>query len=143
MLLPPGGQGLWQHVSPVHLDECETPAHGIRRLYDYIFLTCQSGTSGRKMADYLSDALSMQSGKPPGTLGPETGIGKVPGLLMAALSYSGTWSMARYGENENRLKELIRQKDLKIVGEPVFARYNVFFMPWFLRRNEGLTPVSR
>lgn len=62
---------------------------------------------------------------------------------MTALSYSGTWSMGRYGENENRLKELIRQKDLKIVGEPVFARYNVFFMPWFLRRNEGLTPVSR
>jgi len=95
------------------------------------------------MADYLPDALSMQAGNSPGTLGPETGIGKVPGLLIAALSYSGTWSMGRYGENENQLKELIRQQDLKTVGEPVFARFNSPFMPWFLRRNEGLTPVSR
>ena len=76
MLLPPGGQGLWQHVSPVHLDECEAPAYGIRRLYlyDYIFLTCQSETSGRKMADYLLDALSMQAGNSPGTLGPESAM---------------------------------------------------------------------
>jgi hypothetical protein len=68
---------------------------------------------------------------------------KVPGLLMAALSYSGTWSRGRYEEKEKWLKELIRQKGLKIVGEHVFARYNPPLMPWFLRRNEGLTPVSR
>jgi len=36
MLLPPGGQVLWQHVSPVHLDECETPAHGIRLYMSFI-----------------------------------------------------------------------------------------------------------
>ena len=74
---------------------------------------------------------------------PSVKLIEVPGLLMAALSYSGTWSMGRYEENENRLKELIRQRGLKMVGEPVFARYNPPFMPWFLRRNEGLTPVSR
>ena len=142
MLLPPGGQGLW-HIPVAHLDECETPAQGIGACMTIPSCTCQTEKSGRKMADYLSDALSMQSGKPPGTLGPETGIGKVPGFLMAALSYSGTRSMGRYGENENRLKELIRQKDLKIVGEPVFARYNPPFMPWFLRRNEVLIPVAR
>ena len=68
---------------------------------------------------------------------------KVPGILMAALSYSGTWSRGRYEEKEKRLKELIRQKGLKIVGEPVFARYNPPFMPWFLRRNEVLIPVER
>lgn len=68
---------------------------------------------------------------------------KVPGLLMAAISYSGTWSRGRYQDKENRLKELIRQNGLKIVGEPVFARYNPPFMPWFLRRNEVLIPVAR
>jgi hypothetical protein len=36
---------------------------------------------------------------------PRVKLIKVPGLLMAALSYSGTWSMGRYEENENRLKE--------------------------------------
>ena len=74
---------------------------------------------------------------------PRVQLTKVPGLLMAALSYSGTWSRGRYEEKEKRLKELIRQKGLKIVGEPVFARYNPPFMPWFLRRNEVLIPVAR
>jgi hypothetical protein len=74
---------------------------------------------------------------------PRVQLTKIPGLLMAALSYSGTWSRGRYEEKEKRLKELIRQKGLKIVGEPVFARYNPPFMPWFLRRNEVLVPVER
>jgi hypothetical protein len=68
---------------------------------------------------------------------------KVPGKLKAALSYSGTWSRGRYEDKEKRLKELIRERGLKIVGEPVFARYNPPFMPWFLRRNEVLIPVAR
>ena len=55
----------------------------------------------------------------------------------------GAWILGRYEEKEKRLKELIQQKGLKIVGEPVFARYNPPFMPWFLRRNEVLIPVAR
>ena len=74
---------------------------------------------------------------------PRVQLTKVPGLLMAALSYSGTWSRGRYEDKEKRLKELIRQKGLKIEGEPIFARYNPPFMPWFLRRNEVLIPVAR
>jgi hypothetical protein len=74
---------------------------------------------------------------------PRVHLTKVPGQLMAALSYSGTWSRGRYEEKEARLKELIQQKGFKIVGEPVFARYNPPFMPWFLRRNEVLIPVAR
>ena len=73
---------------------------------------------------------------------PRVLIAKVPGQLMAALSYSGTWSRERYEEKETRLKELIKQKGFKIVGEPVFGRYNPPFMPWFLRRNEELIPVA-
>lgn len=74
---------------------------------------------------------------------PKVKLTKVPGLLMAALSYSGTWGRVRYEEKENRLKELIRQRGLKMVGEPIFARYNPPFMPWFLRRNEVLIQVAR
>jgi effector-binding domain-containing protein len=68
---------------------------------------------------------------------------KIPGRLMAALRYSGTWSRERYEDKEKRLKEIIRQRGLKIEGEPVFARYNPPFMPWFLRRNEVLIPVGQ
>ena len=79
----------------------------------------------------------------PEPLDPRVKLTKIHGLLMAALSYSGTWSRGRYEEKENRLKELIQGRGLKIVGEPVFARYNPPFLPWFLRRNEVLIPVAR
>jgi hypothetical protein len=79
----------------------------------------------------------------PEPLDPRVRLVKIPGRLMAALSYSGTWSRERYEGKEQRLKELIRQRGLKIEGEPVFARYNPPFMPWFLRRNEVLIPVGQ
>jgi hypothetical protein len=78
----------------------------------------------------------------PEPLDPRVHLVKIPGRLVAAISYSGTWSQERYEVKERRLKEFIRQKGLKIEGEPVFARYNPPFMPWFLRRNEVLIPVG-
>ena len=67
---------------------------------------------------------------------------KVPGQLIAALRYSGTWSRDRYEEKRIRLQALMKQRDLEPAGEPIFARYNPPFMPWFLRRNEVLIPVE-
>jgi effector-binding domain-containing protein len=68
---------------------------------------------------------------------------EVPGHLLAALRYSGTWSRERYEAKENQLRAIIKEKGLKIIGEPIWARYNSPFMPWFLRRNEVLIPVAR
>ncbi|UCG14796.1 MAG: heme-binding protein [Deltaproteobacteria bacterium] len=68
---------------------------------------------------------------------------EISGQLMAALRYSGTWSQSRYEEKKDRLFELIGKSGLRPVGEPVFARYNPPFMPWFLRRNEVLIPVEQ
>ena len=67
---------------------------------------------------------------------------EVPGQLIAALKYSGTWSKDRYEEKKIRLQALMREKGLAPAGEPIFARYNPPFMPWFLRRNEVLIPVE-
>ena len=47
-----------------------------------------------------------------------------PGRLIAAIRYSGTWSRDRYQEKEASLRSLIGEHGLKVVGEPVFARYN-------------------
>jgi len=66
-----------------------------------------------------------------------------PGRLIAALRYSGTWRRDLYKEKEARLMEVIGERGFKPVGEPVFARYNPPFTPWFLRRNEVLIPVTR
>jgi len=89
----------------------------------------------------MPSALTMETLPEP--LDSRVKLVKIPGRLMAALNYSGTWSRERYEEKEKRLKELIRQRGLKIEGEPVFARYNPPFMPWFLRRNEVLIPVGQ
>ena len=67
----------------------------------------------------------------------------VPGQLTAALKYSGPWSRKRYEKKKAQLESIIAAHRLKPVGEPIFARYNPPFMPWFLRRNEVLIPVQR
>ena len=63
--------------------------------------------------------------------------------LMAALKYSGTWSMQRFEEKEALLMGMIKERSLTQIGVPIWARYNPPFMPWFLRRNEVLIPVER
>jgi hypothetical protein len=55
--------------------------------------------------------------------------------------YRGTWSEARYGEELAALRKFVGERGLTVVGEPVFARYDPPFMPWFLRRNEIQIPL--
>ena len=66
-----------------------------------------------------------------------------PGRLMAAVRYSGTWSEDGYEENMALLEEYIQKRGLTKAGDPVWARYDPPFMPWFLRRNEVLIPVEK
>jgi len=57
---------------------------------------------------------------------------------VAAIRYSGFWSRSRYDDHERKLREWIDERGLEPIGEPVWARYDPPFMPWFLRRNEIL-----
>lgn len=68
---------------------------------------------------------------------------EIPGRIMASLTYSGTWSKKRYDRHLEILKGHMKERGLKASGEPIFARYNPPFTPWFLRRNEVLIPVER
>lgn len=72
---------------------------------------------------------------------PEIEIREVPGRLVAAHRYSGTWSAERYREHETTLMEAIEAAGYDAIGEPVFARYDPPFKPWFMRRNEALVEV--
>jgi hypothetical protein len=65
------------------------------------------------------------------------------GRLMVAVKYSGTWSEEGYKENRVLLEEYIQKRGLTKTGEPVWARYDPPFMPWFLRRNEVLIPIEK
>ena len=68
---------------------------------------------------------------------------QMPGRLVAAVRYSGTWSRSGYNENLARLRIWLEEQKLTPLGEPLWARYNPPFMPWFLRRNEVLIAVQK
>ena len=67
---------------------------------------------------------------------------EIPARIMAVIKYSGTWNKERYQAKEILLRNWIQKLPWKIVGEPVFARYDPPFKPWFLRRNEILFLVE-
>lgn len=67
---------------------------------------------------------------------------EIPSRLIAAYAYTRTWSQERYEQRVLLLKEWIQSQGLKVAGEPILARYNPPWTPWFLRRNEILIPVS-
>ncbi len=86
-------------------------------------------------AEYTMETL-------PKPLDPLVQLSKEPGRLMAAIRYSGTWSQKRFEQNKQLLQAAIKKRGLKPVGQPVWARYDPPFMPWFLRRNEVLIRIQ-
>lgn len=67
---------------------------------------------------------------------------KVPAKTVAALRYSGFWSEKRYRKHEKKLLEALEADGIVVRGQPVLARYNGPFTPWFLRRNEVLVEID-
>jgi hypothetical protein len=70
-------------------------------------------------------------------------IREVPSRELAAIRYSGRWTRSNY---DTHLRELVRALEgakLEPMGEPVWARYDPPFKPWFMRRNEILTSFRR
>jgi hypothetical protein len=66
----------------------------------------------------------------------------VPQRRMAAVRYSGLWSESSYRRHRVELESWIHESGLAVAGDPVWARYNPPFTPWFMRRNEILIPVA-
>jgi effector-binding domain-containing protein len=73
---------------------------------------------------------------------PSVYIREVPARHIAAVRYSGFWSEKSYSRNLVMLLDWITKSGLSVSGEPIWARYNSPFIPWFLRRNEVLVPVT-
>jgi hypothetical protein len=72
----------------------------------------------------------------PEPVDPRVQLREVPAATWAVLRYSGTWSQSNYLEHLAELKTSLEAAGLATQGEPVLARYDPPFMPWFLRRNE-------
>jgi effector-binding domain-containing protein len=73
---------------------------------------------------------------------PNITLRQVPARRMAVVRYSGFWSEKSYQRNMVKLESWIHGQGLTVVGDPIWARYNPPFTPWFLRRNEILIPVD-
>jgi SOUL heme-binding protein len=77
----------------------------------------------------------------PEPLDPRVRLRLVPASRLAVIRYSGTWSQANYDEHLALLRAALAREGVTSEGEPVLARYNAPFTPWFLRRNEIWLPV--
>ena len=60
---------------------------------------------------------------------PEVKLRQIPARRIAAVRYSGFWSEKGYLRHKLELESWIRDKDLTIVGDPIWARYNPPFTP--------------
>ena len=69
-------------------------------------------------------------------------IREIPAYRAAAIRYSGFWSEKNYQEHLAELNAWLDARDYRRAGEPVWARYDAPFKPWFMRRNEILIPVE-
>jgi hypothetical protein len=78
----------------------------------------------------------------PEPLDPRVKIREVPGQLMAARTYSGSWSKSAYRKNESALRSGLAVAGLRATGPAVFARYNHPLTRGSQRRNEILIPVE-
>ena len=73
---------------------------------------------------------------------PAVQVRAIPSYRAAVIRYSGFWSAERYREHLGELRAWIAAQGLEATGEPVWARYDPPFKPWFMRRNEVLIPVQ-
>lgn len=73
---------------------------------------------------------------------PRVSLRLLPARTFAVVRYSGTWSKANYEEHLGELKTRMQGEGVAAKGEPVWARYNPPFTPWFLRTNEILIEVE-
>jgi len=95
---------------------------------------------GYVMQFVLPSAVTLSTAPEP--IDPRVQLREVPGGLVAAIRYSGTWSQANYDEHLGKLSTALRGTDLKWTDAPTLSRYNGPMTPWFLRRNEIWLPVE-
>ena len=72
----------------------------------------------------------------PEPIDPRVQLRVMPAATWAVIRYSGTWSQSNYLEHLDELKAALQAAGVATQGEPVLARYNAPFTPWFMRRNE-------
>ena len=89
---------------------------------------------GTRVQFVLPKGLTLAAAPEP--IDPRVQLRVVPAGTWAVIRYSGTWSQSNYLEHLGELKASLDAAGVATQGEPVLARYNGPFTPWFMRRNE-------
>ena len=64
-----------------------------------------------------------------------------PAARYAVLRFTGFWTQANYDKHLLQLQTLMTEQGQTPLGDPVYARYDPPYVPWFWRRNEIWMPV--
>jgi hypothetical protein len=78
----------------------------------------------------------------PEPIDPRIRIVERPARFMAVHRYSGRWTKSRYDEHEAAFIDALNADGIEALSDPVFARYNAPFTPWFMRRNEIMVEID-
>jgi len=62
---------------------------------------------------------------------------------VGAIRFSGSWDPQRFDAKAAELRRWLESKGETTIGEPVAARYDPPWTPWFLRRNEILFELAQ
>ena len=99
----------------------------------------QSNNGGWAVSFMMPSGYTMETIPEPDD--PDVVLRNIPAYRAAVIRYSGFWSEERYLEHLEQLQAWIERNQLEAAGEPIWARYNAPFTPWFMRRNEILIPL--
>jgi hypothetical protein len=102
----------------------------------------QSAAQGGYVVQFvLPRGVTLDSAPEP--LDARVSLREVPAHRVAVIRFSGLWTDANYNQHLAELQQSLRSANETWSGEPVYARYDAPFMPWFLRRNEIWLDVAR
>lgn len=97
------------------------------------------GGKAKDMAFFLPEGLAV----PPKPDSERVKIAKAE-MTVAVITYRGGWGVRKFEKAKRDLeKVLLSQENWKIMGKPIWARYNSPFSIPALRRNEVFIPVAR
>lgn len=73
---------------------------------------------------------------------PRVTISEVGPQRLAAIRYRGRWTRDGYERHLRKLSDTVNHAGHTAIGEPIWARYDPPWTPWFLRRNEVLIALD-